>query len=261
MTINDRVRVGIAGAVLVALVVAGGGAARAQYEYAYPPPPPLPVAPPIVIPTAPPTIVQPAPAPPRAEPWQIAAGFRTALLRSAGYDPFATDDSFTQFSVTATRAFRTGPTFATAVGVAWDTGGASAQARGSDTNLSLTRLGGLVEERWAPRPWVYAFARVSPAWLHGTAKVTDPTIAAPLRTTFSTFSLDASLGGALRVGPRSGSVGLWLLFDSGYGWAPDQRIALAPALPDQDSNKAGVTTFADLAPRGVFFRGAVALAF
>lgn len=247
MTTNDLVRSVIAGAVLVALGGAAGGGARAQY--AYPPPsPPL-------------TIVEPAPAAPRAEPWQIAAGFRTALFRSSGYDPFGTDDSFTQLSVTATRAFATSRSFATAVGVAWDSGGADAQARGSDASLSLSRLGAVVEERWAPRPWVYAFARLSPAWLHGDAEVVEPTIAKSLRTTFSTFSLDASLGGALRVGPRTGVVGLWLLFDSGYGWAPDQRIALSPALAAQDADKAGVTTFADFAPRGVFFRGAVALAF
>src|SRR5437773_2483503 len=101
----------------------------------------------------------------------------------------------------------------------------------------------------------------APGWLRGTASLTDPTIPAPLRTTFSTFGGDASLGAAGRLSPRSSRVGVWLVGDAGYGWAPSQHLALAPALPASDRDKAGVTTLADLAPRGVFFRLALALAF
>jgi hypothetical protein len=194
-------------------------------------------------------------------PFQVSLGVRSALFRSAGYDPFSTDDVFVQTSATATWALRTGPSLATAVGATWDLGSEGAQARGAETSLSLRRLGALIEERFAPRPWVYAFARLSPTWLHGTATLQDLTIAAPMRTTFSTFAVDASLGAAARISPRAMRVGLWAVGDAGYGWAPDQHLALAPALPGTDGNKAGVTSLTDLAPRGVFFRLALALGF
>jgi hypothetical protein len=240
MTVNDTVRAALLAATLVA---ARGGVAQAHDDL-------------------PPAIEQAGGGGARgAHPWQLAAGVRSSLFRGAGYDPFSTNDVFAQFSATATRAFHTGPSLSTAVGASWDAGSAEAQARGADTSLSLSRLGLVLEERFAPRPWAYAFARVNPGWLRGTASLTDPTITAPLRTTFSTFGVDASLGAAARLSPRSSRVDFWLVGDAGYGWAPAQHLALSPALPATDRDKAGVTTLADLAPRGVFFRFALALAF
>jgi hypothetical protein len=195
------------------------------------------------------------------QPWLVTAGLRTALFRSAGYDPFSTNDAFPQFSVNATWAYRTGGALETAVGVSFDAGGASAQARGSDASLSLDRLAALVEERYAFGAVAYAFARLSPGWLTGKATLSDPSIPAPLESAFSTFSLDASAGGAACLSPRSAHVRIWLVADGGYGWAPTQHLALAPALPASDRDKAGTTSLSDFAPRGVFFRGAVALGF
>ena len=123
------------------------------------------------------------------------------------------------------------------------------------------RFGLLLEERFAPRPWAYALVRVAPTWLRGEASIDDVAIAAPLRTSFSTFGLDASVGAAARLNPRSGPVGIWLMGDGGYGWAQAQPIALAPALPSADRTKAGVTALADLAPKGIFFRFALALSY
>ena len=242
MTTSSRVHCTARAAALLATIAAAAGAAQAHDDLV-------------------PAIEQAYGPPPGRQPWLVTAGVRSAIFAGAGYDPFSADDAFTQFSATATWALPTGPRLATAVGATWDAGSADAQARGSDTSLSLTRLGGVLEERLAPRPWFYLLARVSPAWLRGAATIADPSIAAPLRTTFSTFSLDASLGGAVRLTTRASRVNLWLVADAGYGWAPSQHMALAPSLPDSDRNKAGVTTFADLAPRGPFFRGALALGF
>jgi hypothetical protein len=241
MTISKSVRAASLAASLVALA---GGAARAADDLT-------------------PAIEQVGAPPARAPgPWQISLGLRSALFRSAGYDPFSTDDVFVQPSVMATWALRTGPRLSTALGASWESGSEGAEARGAETNLSLGRVGAVIEERFAPLPWVYAFARVSPGWLRGTATLSDLAIAAPtMRTTFSTVSVDASLGAAVRMTPAKTRVGLWLMGDAGYGWAPDQHIALTPALPASDRDKAGVTTLADLAPRGVFYRFALALSF
>jgi hypothetical protein len=195
------------------------------------------------------------------QPWQVSAGVRSALFHSTGYDPFSSNDAFTQFSATATWAFRTAPRLATAVGASIDAGSADGEARGASTSLSLTRVALVVEERFAPRPWAYAFLRVAPCWLRGTATLDDPSLTAPLETTFSTFGVDGSLGAAARTTPRGSRVGFWIVGDAGYGWAPAQHFALSPALPASDRDKAGATSLADFAPRGAFFRLGLALGF
>ncbi len=193
--------------------------------------------------------------------WRVSVGGRSSLYRSAGYDAFSSDDAFGQFSATATATVLSGPRFSTAVGALWEDGSSSALARGAESSLSLSRLGVVLEERFAPRPWAYAFARVAPAWLRGKASLDDTSIAAPLETTFSTISVDGSVGVAGRVNPGRGKVGVWIVGDGGYGWARAQPMALSPALPSADRDKAGATTLADLAPSGVFFRFALALSY
>jgi hypothetical protein len=238
-------RKGLRSAALVAaLVASGGGAAQAHDDL----PPAIEAA--------------GAPAPARAPgPWQVSLGLRSALFRSAGYDPFKTDDVFVQGGATATWALPTGRALSTAVGAIWETGSEGATARGADTSLSLRRLGGLVEERFAPRPWLYAFARLSPTWLHGEATLHDLSIPAPLGTTFDSLAVDGSVGAAARLTPRGSRVSFLAIVDAGYGWAPTQHLALVPELPASDRNKAGMTTLDDLAPRGVFYRLSVGVGF
>jgi hypothetical protein len=231
-------------ALVTALLVLGGGRAQAHDDL-------------------PPAISQMGPVGPvRAPgPFQVSLGLRSSLFRSAGFDPFSTNDVFVQTGVTASWALRTSATFSTAVGAIWETGSEGATARGAETNLSLRRLGGLVEERFAPRPWLYAFARVSPTWLRGSASLHDPSVPAPLSTTFDTLAVDGSAGAAACIPPRINRVTACAVVDAGYGWAPAQHLALAPALPAADGNKAGVTTLADLAPSGAFYRLALAVTF
>jgi hypothetical protein len=220
------------------------------------------VAAPLAHDDLPPAIEQVGPPPARADRgFQLSVDVRSALFRGAGYDPFSNNDVFVQTGVAGTWALHTSPTLSTAGGASFESGSAGASARGAETSLSLRRLAAVLEQRFAPRPWVYAFGRVSPGWLSGSASLSDASIAAPLRTSFSTFAVDASLGVAARLTGSRTRAGLWVVGDAGYGWAPDQRLALAPALPGPDASKAGVTTLADLAPRGVFFRFALAISF
>jgi hypothetical protein len=193
--------------------------------------------------------------------WRVSVGGRSSLYRSAGYDAFSSDDAFGQFSATATATVLAGARLSTAVGALWEDGASSSTARGAESSLSLGRLGVVLEERFAPRPWAYAFLRVAPAWLRGKASIDDTAIAAPLETTFSTLGVDGSVGVAGRVNPGRGKVGVWIMGDGGYGWARAQPMALSPALPSADRDKAGVTTLAALAPSGVFLRFSLALSY
>jgi hypothetical protein len=242
MTISEATRATI---VVAALVAATGGRARAHDDFA-------------------PAIEQvgAGPAAPRGPGLvRVSVGGRSSLFRSPGYDPFSSDDAFGQFSATATVTVLSGARFSTAAGALWEDGSSSSTARGTNSSLSLQRLGVVLEERFAPRPWVFAFVRVAPGWLRGKASIDDQSIPAPLQTSFSTFAVDASAGAAGRLNPRSGRVGVWLMGDGGYGWAASQPMALAPALPAPDRSKAGVTTLSPFAPSGAFVRFTLALSY
>jgi hypothetical protein len=99
--------------------------------------------------------------------------------------------------------------------------------------------------------------------LHGSASLDDQTSpnGSELSEGFDLFSLDATGGAAVCLGAiGSIRVGAWLLADGGYGWAASHHLVLAPAL-DADQNKAGTLDLGTLAPRGGFFRIALALGF
>ena len=195
--------------------------------------------------------------------WMLAAGVRTFYIKGAGYDPFSSDDGFVQFSLAGSRALVRRDDLSLAGGVGLDVGGSSAHARGSATDLRLTRVSALLEGRYQPASRLYLFARVAPGLLHGSAEVDDESspARATLETTFDTFSLDVGAGAALRLGAVvRREIGVWLVADGGYGWAAAQSLVLSPSLGN-DSNKAGSLELPALAPRGGFFRVALALSY
>jgi hypothetical protein len=204
-----------------------------------------------------------APAAQAAPVWMLAAGVRTFYIKGAGYDPFSSNDAFVQFSLAGSRALVRHDDLSLAAGIGLDVGGSSAHARGSATDLRLTRVAALIEGRYQPASRVYFFARVAPGLLHGSAEIKDASspAGATLGATFDTFALDVGAGAALRLGtfarPR---LGVWLVADGGYGWAPAQSLVLSPSL-GSDSDKAGALDLGTLAPRGGFFRVALALSY
>ncbi|MES1207972.1 MAG: hypothetical protein ABUS79_18715 [Pseudomonadota bacterium] len=204
-----------------------------------------------------------APVAGRAPAWMLAAGVRTAYIKGAGYDPFSTDDALVQFSLAGSGALLRRNDLSLAGGIGLDLGGSSAQARGSATSLGLTRVSALIEGRYQPARRLYLFARLAPGLLHGSARIDDASspAGAKLEATFDTLALDVGAGAALRLGtfahPR---LGAWLVADGGYGWAPAQRLILSPSL-GSDGDKAGSLDLGTLAPRGGFFRVALALSY
>jgi hypothetical protein len=193
--------------------------------------------------------------------WQASLGLRTSFLRDPGYDPFSSNDVLTQLSVTVMHAFRSAPGLTPAVGLVWDTGEASASARGVDASLGLMRLAVALEARFTPRPWMYVMARVAPGILHASASLADESAPAPLDTNYTTLSVDGSAGAGVRITPASSPVGFWLVGDGGYGWAPTHDLTLRPSLPKTDAQKAGPTDLGALAVRGAFFRLGLALSY
>ena len=82
-------------------------------------------------------MIQRVAAKPKAETWQAAAGLRTMLVRSAGYDPFSGDDVLAQFSLGIEHLVLRSDAFVFAVGIGGDYGRNSSKARGASSELSV----------------------------------------------------------------------------------------------------------------------------
>ena len=239
---------------LAAVGVVAAIAPRAQAQ-AYPP-----AQPSVSVPGNP--VAPPPPAPERVFPrWQAALGIRTSVVRDAGFDPFSTGDALAQFSASVMRTLRAGEGFVPALGLAADIGSSSANARGADAQLNTWRLALVLEPRFVPAPGFYVGARIAPGLLHLSARLNDSSTPAPLSTAYWAPSVDASLGGGARLNPGMGSIGLWLVADAGYGWAPRRDLTLVPELPARDASKAGATELGSLSTRGMFGRVSLAVSY
>jgi hypothetical protein len=196
--------------------------------------------------------------------WEVSAGVRTMYIKSAGFDPFSTNDGFVQFSLSGLGVVARSGRLSFALGAGLDVGSSSATARNAPSSLSLTHPSALAEGRYQPRSRLYLFARVAPGLMHGTATIKDASSPSSpgLTTDFDAFSLDASGGGAFCLGAvGTARVGVWLLADGGYGWVAAQDLVLAPTLNAPDQSKGGTLDLGTLAPRGGFFRISMALSY
>lgn len=193
--------------------------------------------------------------------WQAALGVRASVVRDAGFDPFSTGDALAQLSAAVTHTLRAGDGFVPALGLATDIGSSAATARGADATLSTWRLALLFEPRYAPTSGLYVGARIAPGLLRTSATLRDASAPVALSTTYWTSSLDASLGAGARLNGGMGPIGLWLLGDVGYGWAPKHTLTLTPELPARDASKAGSTDLGSLSPRGMFVRVGLAVSY
>ncbi|HTB57523.1 MAG TPA: hypothetical protein VLC06_06595 [Polyangia bacterium] len=209
------------------------------------------------------TIEESAPPPLRPPTWEVSAGVRTMYIKSAGFDPFSTNDGFVQFSLSGLGVIAHRDRLSLAVGLGLDVGSSSATARGAPSSLTLTHLSALAEGRYQPWSRLYLFARLAPGMVHGSATIRDASSPASsgLSADFDAFSLDAGGGAAFCLGAVGAArVGVWLLADGGYGWVAGQDLILAPTL-SADQSKAGTLDLGTLAPRGGFFRISMALSY
>jgi hypothetical protein len=199
----------------------------------------------------------------RPDVWQLAVGVRTTIIRGAAFDRFSVDDAMAQLSSTVSRVVFSTGALAIGAGLAVDIGSSDAMARNATASLSLDRASLLLDVRYRPHRRVQAFARVAPGVVRGSATVTDdPNIGiGTLQQTFALGSIDGSAGAAVSLTPATSAVGFWLVAEGGYGWTPSQHLVLAPHLDEQDRDKAGTLDAGTLAPRGPFFRVALALSF
>jgi hypothetical protein len=204
----------------------------------------------------------------------LSLGVRTDLVRSRAFDPFSTSDDLQQSSLGARyfHASELGVGFG--VGVAWDHGSSTATARSAATALTLDRLSLTLEGRAPLSRHFTALARVAPGWLRRATTLTDGSLPnAPYATASagtasqiaSSVSADASVGMEFLVGRLQTAtlpvVGLSLLADGGYSYAPAREVVFSSASTGGGGRTDQPVRFGKLAIGGVFFRLAAAVLF
>ncbi|MET0591291.1 MAG: hypothetical protein ABW133_01240 [Polyangiaceae bacterium] len=196
--------------------------------------------------------------------WQGQIGMRSTFVTDKGFDPFASDNALTTFSLGFTRTVFHREAFSFAPGVVWDYGARSAAARGQPTSLSAHRLGLALEGRYHFAPWAYGLLRVTPSAIQQTAKLEDGLVPAPYVASAWSFAVDASAGAAFLLGPHGSGpapVRWWLAGEGGYGFASSASLRMRPELADDDPRRIGDLDFGKVALGGAFIRAYGAITF
>lgn len=193
-----------------------------------------------------------------AGPWQLEAGYRGAIVRDAGYDPFSTNDWLAQLTLSGSRVVLRRGRFSFVAGAAWDYGRSTATARGADSGLTVHRLTVPLSVRYAPVRWLYVFGTIAPGAAYESARIGDSSSQAPLVTDGWVPAFDASAGASWSFADTR-PLSWWLTAEVGYGLAAPLSLALSP--DGSDPQRTAVTNLGSLAMNGSFGRLAVAVAF
>lgn len=193
------------------------------------------------------------------ENWEGLIGVRTAFVTDPGFDPYASDNALTQFSIGGGRTlFARGPFSIAAIGF-WDYGIRRSTARGEPTQLEVHRLSAGPELRYHLLPVLYGFVRPSPAALRTIAKVEDTVAGTSYYSRSWLFGWDVTAGAAFEVfGRRSGESRqprFWLVGEGGYGWAASTEVRPVPDAGDSAApQRVAALDLPALALRGAMFR-------
>jgi len=208
-------------------------------------------------------MIQRVAAKPKAETWQAAAGLRTNLVRSTGYDPFSGDDILAQLSLGIEHVILRSDRFVFAAGIGGDYGRTSSMARGASSELAVGRISLIAEGRYQPWERGYGFVRFAPGWLGMAASLTDASApnAATLEDRFGVLSADISAGAAARLSPAPDPIAAWVTLEGGYSWAGSHHLQLAPGAAARDQAKLAPLDLGTIDPRGGFFRLALVVTY
>jgi hypothetical protein len=197
--------------------------------------------------------------------YQLLVGVRSSYITDAGYDPFSKDNSLVQSSFGLSRTLLVVDRFSFAPGVYWDYGKQDATARGDPSSIRVHRLGLGLEGRCQVFPWLYGFVRLTPGALQEKVSIEEPMAPGPLEQQHWLFSLDASGGAAVLLGPHAAEASFplrfWAIAEGGYGWAPSKSLNLTPELPADETRPVGSLPLGKLALRGGFFRISAAVTY
>lgn len=197
---------------------------------------------------------------------RLEVGYRGSFVTDPGYNPFSTQDYFSQSSIAISRTILVSGRYSFAPGVMWDYGKSGATARGDSTSLEIHRLSAPLEGRMHFGAWGYAFLRAAPGVALESAEIDD--LSSPtgsLKKNRWLFSTDVSAGYAFPILPRASAYAItpraWLQSDVGYGAIVAQRLDLAPDVGSGDPTLTKGVDLGTLSMHGVFWRLAAAVSF
>ena len=195
----------------------------------------------------------------------LALGFRTMIMPSAGLDPYATDNTVVQLSLAAgPTLLRRGPVAIVAM-AEWSFGTKESTARGDTTSLTMHRLGVGLETRFQLATRLMLFAKLAPAAVNLRGTIMDPGLTRPLVSRSWSWALDATAGAAVmfaRTGSREAPTSrFWFTGELGYGFAGESDMIYAPEVDAADPRKYGSIMLPGLRPSGALARLAMLVSF
>jgi hypothetical protein len=214
--------------------------------------------------------------PPPREPLGISVslGTRSDLVRSGGLDPFSRTDRVGQSALGVGYRFGGLDAAGLSLGFEWDHGTASATARSAPTTLTVDRLSVALEARYPLVPRLSAFGRLAPGLIRDQVTLVDSSAPVPayqlgatdkLEQTTWTPAADVGAGLSFRVVDVRGrgvpAFSFWVIADGGFGFAPAHDLSLRSGSEVQPGRTDEAVRLGELAMRGGFARGRVAISF
>lgn len=194
---------------------------------------------------------------------RVDIGVRTQFVRSAGLDPFASNDVMPQLTLAASYYFWAHDRLSLGAGVAFDYGARSDNARSGDATLDTRRFLLAPELRYHVLRVLAVTAKVGPTLTRQEATYSG--LEAELSKTAWKAGFDATAGAAFEVyGYASGSSNkprLWLTAEGGYGWTASNRLRLEPDESAPAPQRLTPLDLGSLSLSGPLFRVTAALSF
>jgi hypothetical protein len=210
-------------------------------------------------------VAAPSKAASRAPEINLAFGFRSLFIPSAGLDPFSSNNALTQVSLAAGPTLLRRGAVSFAALAEWDFGRLQDRARGETSELAIHRLGVGLESRLQLARRLALFAKVAPAAVHLSGSIVDPGVDRPLVSRSWSWALDTTAGAAFMfasTGPRAAPTSRWWFTgEGGYGFAGEAAMTFKPDADEEDPRTYGGITLPALRPSGVLIRFAAAVSF
>ncbi len=203
---------------------------------------------------------------------ELDLGFRSNVLQSAALGAFSSDRTLTQSALFA--GYRLGSLMSgLTVGIEWNAGSASAQARGSTSSIGVDRLAVSLQGRVPVWRRLVAFGRLQPGAIRVKTTLQEASVAPGsgqgLPTELSQAkwlpAADASGGFGVHFGDVRGSstpmFGFWLVAEVGYSYAPSYALVLAPPSDGLPHRADAAVHLGNISPSAVFTRFALGVTF
>lgn len=201
------------------------------------------------------------PAEPARHRFALSLGLRTLFVVGEGYEPFAEEGVLWGAALGAgVRVYDDGP-LSLLVGAVWDIAHSESEARRADTALDVHRVTAVPELRYALTRRLVGYGRVGVGAGYARATYQDAVIAAERADDAVSFTADAGVGLALRVGgrdPTGARAAFWLSLEGGYLWTSDADLALTS---EQDPARAEPMGLEALSVQGPYTKLSVILGF